>query len=855
MIVLSLLLALGAAADTVPLADSLTYATPALRALVNGAAEINRRVPPGLGGYEARLESEISIGNRRSEGKEMSVSLEQVASRLTWDRTGRYEQTIVGYRSQSIGAAFASIGFFRSGWAIPSLYGNRLALLFGRDTSEARRRRSRNRGEPLFAVHPLADDREKFYRYTGGDTIITMRVNDREIPIVRVLVSLRPEVPAKSVVFLGEMDLDASRHHIVRLRGYFAVVGGPKPKFDILRDLGLQGVAYVEAVNAEAEGQFWLPAHQRFEAVASANTVGEGRAIFRILTRFVDREILPVPEGVEVGAANDTLSIRPFRLAIESPDTLSGYKGWRTELGEMTAAVSAEDFSDVAPNRWNPRGPPRFALETQRLGDVIRVDRIEGLFTGIGAVMRYRDAAPGLTMRAAVGWAWNEQTARGRFTTEYRRGRSQWAALATRSLDLTNDFRSPFDSGSTLAAIMGRDNYDYVDRRSLMGQWLRFVGDRERAQLRVETGVAEDRGASVHLARSPLGIGSDFRPNRIVQDGRYTRSAVTLDVRPDVSLEFLRTGTGVRLYYERGDGELNYQRAEGRFTVRSNRGPFSLGARLDVGVTTPDAPPQQFFELGQNQNLPGYELQGVRGRSGGRLPAPRAAAIAVVGRADTDHAAPLAPARRACIGAWRSGRVDARLDPDSACDHHCARIRSHGTSARVGEPDAADPRRRGRRSGSRRRSTTPVGCDGSSSSDSDHDAPTPQTRSDRRVHRGLGRRRRVSQRSRSRMRGHRTIDSRLTPRARIPQRSLRCRTRSFPCSTSARSLQRRCWIRSRWASACSSASVVPWSCAGDCSCDSRTPPRSCSTPLRTRRAVRSSMWSSFVACRGAVSAR
>ncbi|MBL8998658.1 MAG: hypothetical protein JNL44_15200 [Gemmatimonadetes bacterium] len=606
MLALSFLLALAGAPDTVQAADSLTYASPALRALVAEAAELNRRVPPGLGGYEARLESEISIGNRRSEGKEMSVSLEQVASRLTWDRTGRYAQTVVGYRSQSIGAAFASIGFFRSGWAIPSLYGNRLALLFGRDTSEARRRRNRRGGEPLFAVHPLADDREQFYRYAGGDTIITMRVGDRAIPIVRVTVSLRPDLPAKSVVFLGEMDLDASRRHIVRLRGYFAVVGGPKPRFDILRDLGLQGVAYVEAVNAEAEGQFWLPAHQRFEAVASASTVGEGRAIFRILTRFVDREILPVPDSVEVGTPGDTLSIHPFRLLIESPDTLSAYKGWRTELGEMTAAVSAEDFTDVAPDRWNPRGPPRFALETARLGDVIRVDRVEGLFTGIGAVMRFRDAAPGLTMRSAVGWAWNEQTARGRFVTEYRKGRSQWSAWASRSLDLTNDFRSPFDSGSTIGAILGRDNYDYVDRRSAMAQWLGFLGDRERVQLRVEAGAAEDRGAEVHLRRSPIGIGDDFRENRIVREGRYARSAVTLDVRPDVSLEFLRTGAGVRLYYERGDGDLRYQRAEGRFTLRSNRGPFSIGARLDVGVTNPGAPPQQFFELGQNQNLPGY---------------------------------------------------------------------------------------------------------------------------------------------------------------------------------------------------------------------------------------------------------
>ena len=83
----SLLLALAAAGDTTAQRDTATYASAGLRALVAEAVEINRRVPPGLGGYRAHLESEISIGNRRAQGMEMSVSLEQVASTLTWDRT------------------------------------------------------------------------------------------------------------------------------------------------------------------------------------------------------------------------------------------------------------------------------------------------------------------------------------------------------------------------------------------------------------------------------------------------------------------------------------------------------------------------------------------------------------------------------------------------------------------------------------------------------------------------------------------------------------------------------------------------------------------------------------------------
>lgn len=611
--VLLLLAITVALSDTLPVPppDTATYESSALRALVAEAVDVNRRVPEALGGYRAQLESEISIGNRRSERMEMSVQLEQIASTLEWDRTGRYRQTVIGYRSQQIGTSIATLGFFRSGWAVPSLYGNRLALLFGRDTTDALRRR--RRGEPQYAVHPLADDREQYYRFSGGDTVFTMRIDGREIPIVRVDVHLRDDVPQRSVVFVGELDLDATRKQLVRMRGYFAVVGGPKPRFDIIREARLQGIAFVEAVNAEIDGEFWLPRYQRFEAHATSNTVGESRAIFRIITRYRDRELLPPPSTVTVGAPDDTLRVQPFRLAVESMDSLSSYRGWRNELGAENAEVSAEDFTDIAPDQWNPRGPPRFSIETERFLDVIRTDRIQGVFTGIGAVYRFRDNAPGWTLRSALGYAWQERAVRGRAIVERRRGRTMTQLRAGRSLDITNDFRNPYDSGTTTAALFGRDEYDYVDRRTAMLLVQRFLGTDWQGQLRVESGFAQDRDVRPQWAESPLPFGSSFRDNRPATSGDYWRNAVTFEWRPDVALEFLRPGAGTKLSYERADGQLRYQRAEGRFTVRQNHGPFALGARLDVGIVSPAAPPQQFFELGSNQNLPGYDYKQFAG--------------------------------------------------------------------------------------------------------------------------------------------------------------------------------------------------------------------------------------------------
>jgi hypothetical protein len=92
-----------------------------------------------------------------------------------------------------------------------------------------------------------------------------------------------------------------------------------------------------------------------------------------------------------------------------------------------------------------------------------------------------------------------------------------------------------------------------------------------------------------------------------VAEGGYVRSSTTIEWHPDRAAEFVKPGLGARLYYERGDGTLAYQRAEARLTGRKPVGPFVFAARGDVGIVTGSRiPPQQLFELGRYQNLPGY---------------------------------------------------------------------------------------------------------------------------------------------------------------------------------------------------------------------------------------------------------
>ena len=630
-------IALAALLVAAQITDTSTYSTPAVRALVTEASRLNNRVPPTLGKYHATLESEISYGSREAAGSEISVSIEQLASDLAWARTGDFEQHVTGYRSQSVGPQIATLGFFRYPWAVPSLYGNRLALLFGRDT--ARRatglgRRAPGRGQdglPIgglpvgeraggprnpqgttFTVHPLATDRERVYRYSGGDTVERLLVGGREIRIVKIEVTPKAKLPPNTAVFSGEVDLDAERKHVVRMRGSFATTGeAPAGPLGLLKPAQLQGAVFVELVNNEVNQQYWLPSYQRFEAQAKIALFGDAKAVFRIVSHFRNYVITPPESTVLVAGpvglavrASDTLRARPHVFSIAPRDSLSSFDRWKEDIGTASAAVNSEDFTDVAPSRWRPEGPPLIAVQAEQSSDLVRFNRVEGLFTGLGVSARMRDAAPGLTLRAVGGWAWSERVVRGRASAEVRRDLWTYALRAGRSLDLTNDFRTPADSGSSIGALVGTDEYDYVDRTSASASASRTFG-RRTAVARFELGWADDRAVVNHVMRGLLG-GQPFRPNRGTDDGNWIRSAVTLVWHPDASAEFMRPGFGAALSYLRGDGQLNFQRAEVRLSARTNAGRWTLASRFDAGVVLGDPPPQQLFELGQTENLPGY---------------------------------------------------------------------------------------------------------------------------------------------------------------------------------------------------------------------------------------------------------
>ena len=581
--------------------DSL-YSTPSLRAFVDEASRRNRDIPIGLTSYRASVESEIAIVARRAEGMEGVVSLEQVQNEVRWRIPGDFEQRVIGYRSQSLGIQLSTLGFMTSPWAVPILYGNRLSILFGRDTS--RRAIARQRRNPTTAVHPLAIDRDRIYRFSGGDTVITIRVGTRELPIVRVMVEPRADMPDRTVAFRGELDLDATRHQLVRMRGHFVTprpqVRGLVAKAFLLS--GFQAIGFVELENGEFEGRYWLPTYQRWEGQAAWTAATDARSIFRIVSRYRQHRINDTVVVTQV----DSLLPSPYRLARAPAESLAAFRGWRGDLGDLSSGAHSDDFDDIAPDAWRPTGAPRTEFRVPRVMDAIRVNRIEGVFTGWGVQRRYRDQMPGLTLRATAGWAWSEQVPRGRVSATLDRGPWTVVARAGRSLDITNDFRSAFDSGSTLGAIFGVDDYDYVDRRLAAVGLQRRLG-KSLGTLRLETGPTRDAGVTPHLSRGLFRGDSGFRGNRGVDAGTWWRHWASFEFHPDVNAEFMRTGIGGLVNLEHGRGDLRFTRLDVRLMGRTNQGRLTIVGRGDLGLLFGDSvPPQQLYEVGRNQRLQGY---------------------------------------------------------------------------------------------------------------------------------------------------------------------------------------------------------------------------------------------------------
>jgi hypothetical protein len=595
------------------------YATPALRAFVQQAAVGNLVPPPALAGYRATVESEMAFILRDSLGRELVGQVEQLAAHAEWERSGRYDLHVLGYRSQSAGGPYSALTFTRM-YSVPTLYGNRLAMGMNdglprtRGDSIARVKRlardSAAGRSPYRVIHPLATDRDRFYRFSGGDTAAILYTNGRAIRIVRVQVDPVRSADQNYTGFRGHLDFDADRHQLVRMRGRLETLSRQKLPV-LLRAMEAVAIAYVEFENAEINGKYWLPAVQRSEFQAQMGMMGDTRPIYRIVSRFRDYEIADT--AVAVAGIDSIVPLPSTRatLTFAKGDSASRYGGWEVNLGTLTGAVGSDDFADLAPDVWKASGRPRYERWPRTLDDVVRYNRVEGLFTGVGGAIHFRDAAPGLVLRTNAGWAWVEHTMRGGVSLALTRGKWTQSLRADRALATTNDYLLAFERGSSIGTLIsGVDDYDYVDRWTAAASVSRIIKDIDRAIVTTELAVVGDRYPRARLASGAFHGGKLFRPNRRALEGDYTRATAMLEFHPRVSGETLTSGFGARLKYEITVGDFAWQRMDARLAARAYWHGLLFSSRVDAGmISGRNIAPQAIYEMGGGMELPSYEYK------------------------------------------------------------------------------------------------------------------------------------------------------------------------------------------------------------------------------------------------------
>jgi hypothetical protein len=598
-------------------ADSV-YATPALREFIARASVQNQAPPLSLAGYRAAVETELAFVLRDSIGRELVGQIEQLAARAEWERSGRYELHVVGFRSQSLGAPYSALTFTRM-YTVPTLYGNRLIIGMNdglppsrSDTNAARKRLARDTvaGRNRFrAIHPLAADRDAFYRFRGGDTVATLYSQGRAIRLVRVEVAPVKRPTSNFAAFVGELDFDADRHQLVRMRGRLEHVTSEKDPL-LVRGTGAVAIAYMEFENAEINGRYWLPAYQRSEFQAQMGLLGDVRPIYRIVSRFREYDLQATGDTVVTLGQMDTIPRTRSKLTFAPKDSVSAYAKWQENLGTASGRVGSDDFIDLAPDVWKQTGKPRVDYWPRRLEDIVRYNRVEGMFTGVAAGVRFRDAFPGLTARAYLGAAWEEQTLRGAATASLTRGKWIQSARVERTLASTNDFLAALDNGLSIGPLFsGVDDNDYVDRQTAAFTLTRILGRIDKAIVSMEGGYGRDRPETARLRNGVLGS-KPFRPNRPATGGSYARGAASLEWHPKVNGETLTPGLGARLLYEGATGDIDWQRVEARLAMRRFWRGMVLASRLDAGaVFGAVLPPQVMYELGGTYDLPSYDYK------------------------------------------------------------------------------------------------------------------------------------------------------------------------------------------------------------------------------------------------------
>lgn len=633
--------------------DTLSYANPATRALIERAAERHRVQESEVSDYRARLRFRTSFSlGRRAWARLPVASAEELDATVHWSAPNDLRVDMHGRRGKSRLQDADIRTVFSRPWFFPRGVGDSVRL-FGEDFPEQA------------ALHPLAKDGPAWYRYAIVDSQRVVRPDGEPIRLYTVEVAPRRTGPA---LVAGFLLLDAGRAEVVRFSFRFVgtalwdvpTEGTPSDSAESRRANRL--VNRILQLDADLEyalqeGRFWMPYRQVISGRVQVPFIGDIVIPFEMRTLFDDYEVntgqavafsVPIPpEGMskeERRAWRD--SVREARGDVQADstrawdaagrwqggsyqvhhapeDSMRAWAGWTDSLvldpGGAEEAELRDVFGDLARLSEDLPGDmvgrPTWAFGYERFADAFRFNRVQGVALGMGAAWR----PPGIRFTrlqgtARYGFADGRLNLRGSVIREAPAGR--WTLSGFHEVAAVDGGLPVGALGNSVNAFFtGHDDAEYYRATGASLTHERSVG--RRAELLVGAAV-EKQGSVATDAESFFnditGGNGRFLPNPPVAEGWAGEARVGLSGPAGSAAWRLQADGFVVEGTNASAAALVAARLSGRWRQPIG-GARGLTLEGSGGATLGDAIPQRLFRLGGTQSVRGHDYGVARGEA------------------------------------------------------------------------------------------------------------------------------------------------------------------------------------------------------------------------------------------------
>ncbi len=630
------------------------YRDSATAALIGRARERHRQLDAAVQNYQATIRTRIDANaGRGSFARLIPLAAIEQESELSWQAPNDVRVVAVGQRTRTAFAGAQIDASWTRPWFIPRFLGDSIRLL-GQDFP--------NRA----AVHPLAGGADAYYTYAIEDSL-ELALPGRTVRAIGVRVT---PTRADEALIAGEIWLDAETAETVRLT--FAFVGqrlwadpeGTTHRDSTRAERSNRMAMRVLHVTADLEyglfeNRYWLPFRQSLTLSAELPWISSLVVPIHFITSFRNVRVnhgapiaftvaLPDTGSVERRASLDSGTTRDRRerrrMTSEELDSLRarrarGYAtGGRWSGGRYEVVVPTDsalrsyswsdsmqlglEAGDVERLEETGRelmgtlerlpvaftGRPRLTFAVDRLADITRYNRAEGM--SLGAGYAWRLGPPFLTLNTRARYAFTDRRLQGWLGLRRDAPGTRTEVGAFREMRDADPLAPGLTSGNSFSsAWLTHDDgaYVFVEGGEITYQrpWAR------RADLAF-TLQAGRESAPKRLARSGINdfLGGDglFQPNQPVSAGTYVTATATA------------TGGGPTQPWRIGLEATAGDRAAGRAWLATTRRTL-LPLRLDLvlygvaGAGIGDSMPQRLFRLGGARTLRGYDAGALQGAS------------------------------------------------------------------------------------------------------------------------------------------------------------------------------------------------------------------------------------------------